>query len=613
MTKARVKLEQFGGEIPRVGDRLLPPTHATIAKNVKLKSGEIRGIRQLKLLHDYGTLNVAKSYRLPDPTQPDGYTWLGLDSVDTTVIRGPLLNDKYDRYYMFGNGVPKYNTLERIRNGAPWIQLGVVAPAQKPNISVGGGHAPDEERWYVYTYVTEYGEEGPPSDPVTATGKSDGTWNLSNLDTTPPVQSGDTTSHSKKIRIYRTVPGYTTAEFFFVAEIPITQATYSDSIADDVVARNNLLESTTWNPPPRNLEGAVVMPNGFFIAWENDNIHFSETYRPHAWPPAYDLGTEFEVIGAGVFGQSAGIVTKGTPYIATGATPEGVTLTKMATAEPGLNKHSIVDLTYGVLYASQNGLVLLDHSGVKIATASLITKKEWLNDYAPHNLIAAQYETEYVGFYSPDDGFIIDPQEAQAAFVQTDDFVDVSYISTDFTTGEVLVDKGGKVYLWDSQDQPRRRYTWRSKVFDFPQPCNLGAARVEFLYDAATKAELEAIAAPWRTWNAQRIQRPLNTIGSAAFGGATQAPNMTTVLPQNRDALGGSPLINVDKWIEDQLRVRFNVYAEDELVYSELVHSGVHLRLPSGFKARHWMFEVIGHQTVYSIKVAETGKGLADV
>ena len=355
------------------------------------------------------------------------------------------------------------------------------------------------------------------------------------------------------------------------------------------------------------------MPNGFFIAWAGDNIHFSETYRPHAWPPAYDLGTEFEVIGAGVFGQSAGIVTKGTPYIATGATPEGVTLTKMATAEPGLNKHSIVDLSYGVLYASQNGLALLDHSGVRIATAPLMTKTEWMNRYNPVNLIAAQYETEYIGFYSQDDGFIIDPQEASSAFIQLDDFVQVSYISTDPTTGEVLVDRGGRVYLWDSHDQARRRYQWRSKTFDLAQPCNLGAARVEFVFDYASEKELEAIAAPWRAWNAQRINRPLNTIGSVMFGGTTLAPNMPTTLPQNRDALGGSPLIAVDEWIQNQLRVRFNVYAEDKLVYSELVHSGMHLRLPSGFKARHWAFEVIGHQAVYSIKVAETGKGLADV
>ena len=58
-------------------------------------------------------------------------------------------------------------------------------------------------------------------------------------------------------------------------------------------------------------------------------------------------------------------------------TPENTTLTKNNTAEPGLSRLSIVSLPYGVLYASQNGLILLSSQGVTTPTEQIITKDEW--------------------------------------------------------------------------------------------------------------------------------------------------------------------------------------------------------------------------------------------
>jgi len=611
----QVKIESFSGEIPRVSDRLLPATGAQTAANTRLKSGEIRGIHRLEAVHSFNDFGIVKAYRLPDPDGvSDGYTWVGLSNREEYIFRGPLLNDKYDRYYRFGNGRPTYNTLDRIRDGLPWLWLGIPQPTTAPTISSAGGTGEVQTRFYVYTFVSAYGEEGPPSDPGTADGASDGAWQVDGMDTTVPDAG---VRNIDRKRIYRTVSGFSETEFFFVAEIPLADATYSDTDADDVVVRNSLLESELWFEPPADITGAVIMPNGFFIAWAGRDVHFSETYRPHAWPPSYDLATEFDVVGAGVFGNSAVLPTVGNPYIATGVNPESTTLTKTNTVEPALSVHSIVSMPYGVLYASQNGLVNVSASGVELITRELFTKNEWLNEYSPGTLWSAQYETEYLGFYSDFQGFAVDPAEPRVALTRFDKFANVDFVQTDMFTGEVFVMRGGTVYLWDAVDKLREQYQWRSKEFDFPTPCNLGAALVEVeAFDNDELSLLDAIARAL-SFNRERIEYgALDTVGIAAVGTATdvplQPPNDTVA--QIKQATGGSPLVDIEKEILEHFRaVRFNVYADGVLRYSELLTNAIHTRLPAGFKATHWSFEVIGYRAVYSIAAAETPRGLKRV
>lgn len=605
--------------MPKVGNRLLQNNQAQLAANVRLQSGEIQGFRNWIELHNFEDPTIQKAYRLPDPLSPNGELWVGLTSALINLYPGPLLNDAYDRYYKFGDGRPQYNTLERLRNGDPYYWLGVPAPANSGALSAVGGVAPDEERFYTYTLVTQYGEEGQPSDPISATGKEDGTWTFSGLDTSVPNPAEQPVTLKN---IYRTVTGFTEVEFFFVAQIPLSQASYADSIASDVVARNNILESETWAQPPQDIENAVVMPNGFFLAWAGRDIHFSETYRPWAWPAGYDLSTQYEVIGAGVYGQSAGIVTQGNPYFATGTAPENTTLTKNNTAEPGLSALSIVPLPYGVLYASQNGLSMLSSQGVTNPTQDIISKDEWINSYSPNTMVAAQYEDQYLAFYNENTGLSINPRDSKETFIEIDAFKRVDYIQTDERTGDVFVIRSGVVYLWDSPIQERVSYRWHSKTFYFNKPCNMGAAVVDMEPLSDVVDDLERIVEEARAYNAERIKFRLNPIGAASMGGSYFQPLPIPIdplepdpnlVPQNRLAIGGSPLFDVAMILARNSDVRFNVYADGKLVFSQQIRDKVAFKLPAGFKTDIWEFELRGRRTVYSITAAETAKGLANV
>jgi hypothetical protein len=186
----------------------------------------------------------------------------------------------------------------------PWL-LGIPAPSVVPSVSPSGGTGADTTRAYVYTWVSAYGEEGPPSEPTTVTGQVDDTWAIT-LTAAAGSDLGDDGDdrYLTLVRIYRTVTSSAgVATYFFVAEQAISDTTYDDSASDATVAANDQLESTNWTAPPSDLQGFIRMPNGIVASWRESEIWFSEPYRPHAWPAAYVVTVDYPVVGLGVTGQ----------------------------------------------------------------------------------------------------------------------------------------------------------------------------------------------------------------------------------------------------------------------------------------------------------------------
>lgn len=487
---AGIKLEAFQGLVPRASKRLLGPMNATIARNTKLLNGEIRGFRQplndANLGDQVSTLR--RAFRVPD--SPDD-AWLAFTSRDVDIVRSPLVNDGFDRYFWAGDGRPKMNTGDRIKSGDDEFFLGIPTPVTPPDIVPPAGS--DATRAYVYTFVSAYGEEGPPSPPTLATG-DEGAWELSQMDTTVPDEPSRNITHKN---IYRTIPGNVSTNFFFVAQIDLDEPDYSDSNADVDIVVNNLLESTTFIEPPIDMEGFVVMPNGYLVGWAGKRLLFSEPYRPHAWPAAFELATEFDIVGLGVFGSTLVICTESQPYYGQGVSPLSFTTQKVDAVEPCLSRRGIVSTTAGVVYPSINGLVLANSSGVNVITSDILTKEEW-STYMPENIYAAQLGLQYIAFNSPSFGFIFDPMNPMARFVEIDALSDVEGIETDRYSGNVLILSNNIVREWDAEGQLRIQWRWQSKVYQFPKPMNFGAARVNFeIGETSGAINVEGIFRPY--------------------------------------------------------------------------------------------------------------------
>ena len=212
-------LQQFGGIAPKISERKLPDGAAVTANNVRLESGDLAPLKTHTDISAELRAGVVKSiYQYGN----DWFSW----TTDVDAIGSPIARDVYDRVYYTGDGVPKV-TSNLIATGVgadPQFayDLGVPAPTVAPNIVTITGEDPDPEnfsddetRFYVYTYVTEYGEEGPPS-PVSAVA------NVLSPDQTVTVGTSNPVSNTQNItakRIYRTSTSGSFTGFFLVKEI----------------------------------------------------------------------------------------------------------------------------------------------------------------------------------------------------------------------------------------------------------------------------------------------------------------------------------------------------------------------------------------------------------
>lgn len=625
---AGFKLEGFQGLAPRYSERLLPPMAATIARNTKLLNGEIRGFRQLFPEQDLSGLasTVRRVLRVPD-TPDDAF--IAFDSRDVSIVKSPLINDAFDRYFWAGDGAPKMNTGDRIKNGDDPFLLGIPTPLNAPVVTPPVGT--EETRAYVYTFVSEFGEESAPSPPTIETGSDTGTWNLSGIDATMSNLSqraidDGTNFPNSKVNIYRTVPGNASSSFFFVDEIPFTQTTYADNETNEDVVVNPLLESTSFAEPPDDLEGFVVMPNGYLIGWVGTRLVFSVPYRPHAWPVEFELGTEFPIVAIGVFGATAVIGTESQPYYGQGVSPVSFTHQKVDEILPCLSRRGLVSTRAGVYYPSIEGLVGATGAGPNIITRDILTKEEWAR-FRPNDLYASNLGLQYIAFSDSNSGFIYDPQEPTKKLIELEGITNVEGIETDPYTGNVYLLRDDTYTEWDPEVldpgifPDRLPWQWKGKLLQAPKPLNFGAAKIQFdVGSAQNPYSTVEVLIPYNQ-ELFALAPNLNTLNGHALGGSpAQSSGLVAMVPQAeiRQPLGGSLLYNINNLLQIPFSVRFIVYIRDKgrfnrKIVDTVVTEEKVLRLPTGFKTDLYQFELCGNTTVYSLQVAETPKQLAGV
>lgn len=175
------------GEVPRRSERLLPDNYAQVAENCKTKSGRVDPIKGMQQVHTSlaSAINTLYRYRFGELEN-----WLVFPQV-VDVARSPVDADTLGRFYYSGDGEPRMSTYAAAIVGAGpypvgWYVLGVAPPVTAMSITVTGGVGVNEDRSYVYTFVTPLGEESGPSPATLKTGKVDGSWDITGMDAAPP-------------------------------------------------------------------------------------------------------------------------------------------------------------------------------------------------------------------------------------------------------------------------------------------------------------------------------------------------------------------------------------------------------------------------------------------
>lgn len=583
----------------------LPPNFAARAINTKLLSGELRGLRDLVLVHEFpigSTFQRAVRVHYPDGVE----FWIGLLTHDADTCRSQIVNDLFGRVYILDAGapypaasLPKYNTRQRMTLGEPPIILGVPAPTSTLIVLPPASGTGLTTRAYVETFVTDFGEEGPPGPSTVATGQTGPGWVIGNITGAAASPYSDAHTINSK-RLYRTVTGADgTTTFFKVADIPILTSFFNDDLSDiDLVTLGIQLPSIGWDPPPL-LQGMLQLPGGSILGWNNNQVYFSEPGHPHAWPVKYQISLESNIIGAGIFLNTVVFGTDSFPYGMTVSNPSNIDLQKINVVEPCLSKTSVVSSLEGVYYASQNGLVLASSMGFQVISQSVISQNEWLSEYVPRTITAARQGTKYIGISSPGEGFVFDSLDPRVSVVDLQGFANAQYIWNDAFTGLVYVMVDNGVYCFDTVSAPEVTYRWMSKEFTLPAPINMGAGLVyydEFAYpppndldNSYTPGEADAYTAPPTDISVELAQ--VSSEGLPIWDGSFIHD---LALPKNTLCF-------------------FRVYAKRKLVFSMPVQSNKAFRLPSGYKSDTYQLEVVSRRRIFKMAIAETARALEKI
>ena len=628
-------VNNFIGEIPRLSSQAIPNNAATIARNCRLLSGNIRALHSPEAVRSFSgaaftplfVYHLRAASLRDDPSDPAAgpfpypETWIPFRFKETSIVKGPVTKDRFERYYwsLGSHGPPRYYSRQDLarmgeENIPPFedlqgLLLGIPTPVTKPTVTPTTGSPNDETRSYVYTFVSKYGEEGPPSPPTTVAGDPDSDWVITGMDTTVPNETERVVTEKY---IYRTVPTSTnTTEFVYVDSVPLATPNYTE-LGGNVVEGNESLQSTSWIEPPAELDGLVEHPNGFLVGFSGFDIYFSEVFVPHAWPDTYVLSIETPIVALAVLDNAVVVLTEGSPHVISGISPDSMAITKIETAEPCLSRFGVEVLPDGVYYPSNNGLARVVAESVQVVTSALIDSSTWRERFSPATITACRDHEFYLAFFTTDDGFFLTPADPTNTIVFLDSFDGVQNVFTDRLDGEVYYLKNEILFRWDPPGGSPLTYQWRSKEFVFIKPCNMGAVKVDFdnsinLVGGGTSLEQE--------YNTARLalDRPLHPLAYEPIAGSRYEPGVTPELPQVRMPLAGSSLFDLASETQATGNVRFNIYARDKQWFSELIISEAVRRLPATVKVDKWQIELIGNTDIFYAKIAETATQLAQI
>jgi hypothetical protein len=305
---------------------------------------------------------------------------------------------------------------------------------------------------------------------------------------------------------------------------------------DDFNVRNLVigLNSDTYDAPPAALRGLTAIQNNILAGFVGNQLFFSEPGRPHAWPKSYALTFDSNIVGIASVSGYIAVMTETYPFRVSGSDPAIMTYARIDTLFPCLSKRSIVNMGYGVVYATHGGLAVYDPT----AGADLVTKfvhdwDTWNDLLDPSTIVGRFYNGKYFASHSTDALIFERDDKIGGFFVRSRYRFDAAW--QDPITNRLYYTLGtqGLIYEWDNPGQPLAPLDWKSKVVVNQDYINLGAARVIADY-AVPDAESQAIAdfnAQVPIFNAQVFEDYLTLSQTAGYERTGNVATITTVTP----------------------------------------------------------------------------------
>jgi hypothetical protein len=387
-------------------------------------------------------------------------------------------------------------------------------------------------------------------------------------------------------RIYRTAGPV--ADLLFVAEIPVADTSYADTIAATNLGES--IPSLRTLTPPKNLTCLVSLPNGCLVGIAGNELCFSEPYKLHAWPDSNRYSFSGRGIAISPAGNSVVVLTDAQPILFTGSDPSGMSPSTMETYAPCLSKRGVAFVGGGCLYPSHDGLWLAMPGRVDRVTQNLYRIDEW-SRLAPSTFVAAFRDGQYYARYETIDGqqiFVLDISEPDGV-IEVDELADSLYFNE--YDGRLYLSQENRIMSWDANEGFRYESEWVSAESQLGAPTNFSVAQIHAKFAEEIPLDFEQIAA-----NEVIIQ-------ADTYGGSLNDNELLSV------AVNGSRIVPV---IADQSKkVQFTLYNDGVPVFTKEVISSKPFRLPSGFRSEAISIGLNAAIPTYSVTIAESSNELA--
>jgi hypothetical protein len=349
-----------------------------------------------------------------------------------------------------------------------------------------------ETRAYIYTMVNVILEESVPSG---ANAVSLTYLDYVEVTTADPSFTGYIPKST--VNIYRTFG--TNPTYFKITTTSLGGGVFKDETyksSDIGVA----LPSLDWDLPESGMTGLVSMPNGFFAAYKNNMLYFSEPFRPHAWP--YGMSFPNNITGICTDAQSLVVTTNTGGYMVLGSLPSNMSQQKLPLPQAGIAQRLMVNLEGAVAYASSDGIVLVQGSqSTMTLSQKFYSREDWRSTFAT---IADDarfgYTDGYLVMVSSQEakGIIIRLDEAAGTLTQFNETFDSMFYLP--ITDTLYYSKGAAVYRLRDGSASYYTLDWWSKEFTLPNFTNFGAFFIRCT--ASTVVSIYVDAALWHTFTA---------------------------------------------------------------------------------------------------------------
>lgn len=482
---AYFKRDRFSGTAPGVAPRLLADQFGQIAENVDLESGRLVSIKEDSDVYTLQNSTRRSIYYYRDTS------WLEWNEDNVSVVPGPIPGDTTDRLYFTGDDYPRVGNVSTLVSGSAGypvnsFRLGIPAPASAPT-TAKSGTADDTQTpsdvSYVFTFVSGFGEEGPPS-PASAV------FELTDTETVV-VTMGSSLSGNFNFgatsgalrRIYRSNTGSTNTTFQFVGQVPYATQTFTDT--KDAAQLGEVLPSGTWIGPPNDnaslypdgpLKGLIPLAQGVMAGFTGKRFCLSEPFLPHAWPISYRITTEEDIVAIASTANGVVAMTDGQPYFITGTDPSAMTAIRVDLAQACVNINSVVDMGDYVLYAGPDGLCAVQSASGQVVTKGLVSVAQWNDEYYPTAIRAFKYEGTYVAFWksgSNHGGWVYDPRGDENALTTLSASAEIRGGYMHPKDGELYTIVGNKIKKYRG-GTANKTATFKSKKFVTPAPVSMG-------------------------------------------------------------------------------------------------------------------------------------------